>query len=191
MNAHDDAALVAACLDGDNSAFEVLVGRYHRPIYNLALRMLKDPDEAADIAQTAFVKAYEKLNTYDSRHQFFSWLYRIAINESINQTKRAKRLDEYESGVTAVFQKTPSDEYRVDELAGQIGEAILLLKVDYRMVIVLKHYHDFSYQEMGDMLGIPEKTLALPLPKLYQQPTVSLEPDRQPCLLLFCSNRCR
>lgn len=169
MNGRDDAALVAACLDGENSAFETLVRRYHKPIYNLALRMLRDPDEAADIAQTAFVKAYEKLDTYNSQHQFFSWLYRIAINESINQTKRAKRLDEYESGVTAVFQRTPSDEYHTDELAGQIGEAILLLKVDYRMVIVLKHYHDFSYQEMGEVLDIPEKTVKSRLFSARQQ----------------------
>ena len=159
MNARADSALVADCLGGDNSAFETLVRRYHSPIYNLALRMLKDPDDASDVTQTVFVKAYEKLSTYDSRHQFFSWVYRIAVNESINQSKRAKRHEEYESGVTAVFKRTPSDEYRVDELADEIGQAILMLKVDYRMVIVLKHYHDFSYQEMSEILAIPEKTV--------------------------------
>jgi len=169
MDARDDAALVADCLGGDKGAFEHLVRRYNKPIYNLALRMLKDPDDAADIAQTVFVKAYEKLDTYDSRRQFFSWIYRIAVNESINHTKKAKRLDEYESGVTAVFRQTPSDEYRTDELAGQIGEAIRLLKLDYRMVIVLKHYHDFSYQEMGEILDIPEKTVKSRLFSARQQ----------------------
>jgi len=169
MNARDDATLVADCLGGDNSAFETLMRRYHRPIYNLALRMLRDPDDAADITQTVFVKAYEKLESYDSRRRFFSWIYRIALNESINETKKSKRLDQYESGVTAVYKQTPSDEFRTDELAGQIGEAICLLKVDYRMVIVLKHYHDFSYQEMGEILDIPEKTVKSRLFSARQQ----------------------
>jgi len=169
MNARDDAVLVADCLSGDNSAFEVLVGKYHRPIYNLALRMLKDPDDAADITQTAFIKAYEKLDTYNPRHQFFSWIYRIAINESINYSKRVKRLEEYESGVSAARETTPADEYGTDELADEIAEAILFLKVDYRMVIVLRHYHDFSYDEMSEILDIPEKTVKSRLFSARQQ----------------------
>jgi RNA polymerase sigma-70 factor (ECF subfamily) len=169
MNARDDAALVAQCLDGDNRAFETLVRKYHRPVYNVALRMLKDPDAADDITQTVFVKAYEKLDSYNPSHQFFSWIYRIAINESINQSKKAKRLEEYESGVSAARETTPADEYGDDELAEEIAQAIQMLKVDYRMVIVLRHYHDFSYDEMGEILDIPAKTVKSRLFSARQQ----------------------
>lgn len=154
-----DAELVRECLEGDPRAFETLVRHYQQPIYNLALRMLKDPEDASDVTQTVFVKAYEKLSTYNPAHQFFSWIYRIGINESINLSKRAKRLDEYESGVSASLRETPEDQFGDEVLSEAIGDAISLLKVDYRMVLVLKHYHDYSYQEMGEVLGIPEKTV--------------------------------
>lgn len=159
MSERTDAELVAACLAGDNRSFETLVRKYQKPIYNLARRMVRAPEDAEDIVQTVFVKAYEKLDSYKPSHQFFSWIYRIAINESINFAKKRKRLDEYESGVSGSTEETPEDEFKVDDLGEKIGEAILMLKVDYRMVIVLKHYHDYSYQEMSEVLGIPEKTV--------------------------------
>jgi RNA polymerase sigma-70 factor (ECF subfamily) len=159
MKAQNDAALVRECLSGNNRAFETLVRKYQQPIYNLALRMVKDTEDAMDIVQTVFVKAYEKLASYDPSHQFFSWIYRIAVNESINFSKRQKRLDEYESGVTAVHSYTPEMDYRQGELSEHVEEAISKLKMDYRMVIVLKHYHDFSYQEISEVLAIPEKTV--------------------------------
>lgn len=159
MNERTDADLVQASLAGEDRAFEMLVRKYQTPVYNLALRMVKEPQDAEDITQTVFVKAYEKLDTYKPSHQFFSWIYRIAINESINFSKKRKRLDEYESGISGRREETPEDEFNADDLSEVIGEAIMMLKVDYRMVIVLRHFHDYSYQEMSDVLGIPEKTV--------------------------------
>lgn len=159
MTTRADAELVRACRAGDPQAFETLVHKYERPIYNLALRMLKDRDDAMDITQTAFVKAYEKLASFDDRHGFFSWIYRIAINESINFSKRLKRRDEYESGVTATLAPTQESDRRAGALSAEIEQAIEKLKVDYRMVIVLKHFQDFSYDEIAQVLHIPEKTV--------------------------------
>ena len=159
MTARNDADLVAECIGGSNPAFETLMRKYYRPVYNVALRMLKEPTDAEDIAQTVFIKAYEKLDTYNPRHQFFSWIYRIAINESINASKKTKRLDEYESGVSAALKETQVENVGQDELAEALDGAITLLTVDYRMVIVLRHYHDFTYEEMGEILDIPEKTV--------------------------------
>lgn len=159
MTDHADADLVRECLAGEPRAFETLVHKYEKPIFNLALRMLKDRDDAMDVAQTVFVKAYEKLDSYDDKHGFFSWVYRIAINESINFKKRSKRQDEYESGVTAALAPTQEADRHADALSDEIERAIEMLKVDYRMVIVLKHFQDFSYEEMAEVLQIPEKTV--------------------------------
>lgn len=158
MTADNDANLVADCLNGNSRAFEVLVDKYERPIFNLALRMVKDYEDATDVAQTVFVKAYENLGSYNPAHQFFSWIYRIAVNESINFSKKRKAHEEYESGVVPSFRGgTPEDAAGNAELVDQVGDAIRRLKTDYRMVIVLKHYHDFSYQEIAEILDIPEK----------------------------------
>jgi RNA polymerase sigma-70 factor, ECF subfamily len=169
MNAHADAELVRECLAGSQKAFEMLVRKYEKPIYNVALRMLRDPDDAMDVAQTVFVKTYEKLGQFNEKHGFFSWIYRIAINESINFSKRARRHDEYESGVTAALAPTQEEQYSTGALGEEIDRAIEMLKLDYRMVIVLKHFHDFSYQEMAEILGIPEKTVKSRLFSARQQ----------------------
>lgn len=177
MNERTDAELVRACLGGENKAYEELVTKYQKPIYNLALRMVGAPEDAEDIAQTVFVKAYEKLDTYRESHQFFSWIYRIAVNESINFSKKRKRLEEYESGISGSREVTPEDEFGSDDLSDRIGRAIMMLKLDYRMVIVLKHYHDYSYEEMSDVLGIEEKTVKSRLFSARQQLKEILESE--------------
>lgn len=159
MPSPNDADLVERSLSGDKAAFETLVRRHEKPIYNLALRIVRDPEDAADIAQSVFVKAYEKLDTYDPSHKFFSWVYRIALNESLNFARRKATTEEYESGVSAIEEFTPEQNYKEGELAHKIGAAISKLKTDHRMVLVLRHYHDFSYQEMSEVLQIPEKTV--------------------------------
>ncbi|MDH5626767.1 MAG: sigma-70 family RNA polymerase sigma factor [Candidatus Krumholzibacteria bacterium] len=159
MKAHTDAELVRECLSGNQRAFETLVRKYEKPIYNVALRILKDPDDAMDISQTVFVKAYEKLESFDEKREFFSWIYRIAINESINASKKTRRQDEYESGVTAALPPTQEEQRNAEILSEEIERAIEVLTLDYRMVIVLRHFHDFSYQEIAEILDIPEKTV--------------------------------
>ena len=84
MKTEDDQTLVVRCRNGDRAAFGALVVRYQKPVYNAALRMLRDPEDARDVTQTTFLKAFARLEDFDPRFKFFSWLYRIAINESIN-----------------------------------------------------------------------------------------------------------
>ncbi len=177
MEAQNDAILVAECLKGDNKAFETIVRKYEKPLYNLALRMVRDPEDAADITQTVFVKAYEKLDSYNPAHQFFSWVYRMAVNESINFCKRKKRMDAYESGITSVVKATPERDFRAAELSEFIGDAISRLKMDYRLVLVLKHYHDFSYHEIGEVVQIDEKTVKSRLYTARQQLKEILEKE--------------
>ena len=84
MKEDDDRTLVRRCRQGDQAAFGQLVTRYQRPVFNAALRLLREPEEAKDVAQTTFLKAFEHLADYDPRFKFYSWLYRIAVNESLD-----------------------------------------------------------------------------------------------------------
>ena len=166
---HADAALVRECLAGDSRAFDTLVRKYQKPLYHLALRMVRDRDDAMDIVQSVFVKVYQKLGSYDERHGFFSWVYRITINDSINFVNRSKRNEEYQGGESVTLAPAQEAAPNAAALSQEIEAAIAVLKLDYRMVIVLKHYHDFSYQKMAAVLGIPEKTVKSRLFSARQQ----------------------
>jgi RNA polymerase sigma-70 factor (ECF subfamily) len=158
MHRDADAKLVQDCQNGDLHAFEVLIGKYERPVYNAALRMLGNTDDAADVTQTAFMKAFEKLDKYNPEYRFYSWIYRIVINESIdvlNQRKRSIELDETRlSGG-----RTPEGDTRDFELSAVMQEALMTVSADYRTVIVLKHFMELSYREISETLEIPEKTV--------------------------------
>ena len=83
MSEAEDRELVEKCCDGDRAAFTELVDRYQKTVFNTALRIVGDPEEAEDVAQSAFLKAYEKLDSYKPQYRFFSWIYRITVNESL------------------------------------------------------------------------------------------------------------
>jgi RNA polymerase sigma-70 factor (ECF subfamily) len=153
-----DRGLVRECLDGRREAYGTLVGRYEKLMYNIALRMSGDRDDARDIVQSAFVKAYRKLDTFDPRYRFFSWIYRIVINEALNLIDRRKRLTPVESDLPWPH-RNPEEDFGSSELAERVQEAITLLSPDYRQVVLLRHYADLSYRDIGETLGIPEKTV--------------------------------
>lgn len=158
MDEDGDAALVMRCRGGDQRAFAALVVRYEKPVYNAALRMLRNPEDARDVAQTVFLKAYEHLGDYDPNHRFYSWIYRIALNESINALHRRTRLEPI-SGEEVDGEPDPEETLGRQQLGRGIEGALMALKPEYRSVIVLKHLLDCSYEEMGEMLGLPEKTV--------------------------------
>jgi len=153
-NDHD---LVARCLAGETAAFEPIVERYQRVLFTVALRMLGDRAEAADATQNAFVSAYRKLGTFDPQRRFFSWLYRILVNECLND-RRARHPHEPLSPQLAAT-GTPADLFEASERRRSVQAAVLSLPPDYREVIVLRHFTGLSYEEIGDALGIPAKTV--------------------------------
>lgn len=152
MDDTGDAAAVARCLAGEQDAYEVLVRRYQRGLFNVALRMLGNYEDARDAAQNAFVKAYEHLNTFDPEQRFFAWLYRILKNECLN-VLRARR------PTTTVSMDLPAghggDPVERRERQQAIQSALLMLSTDYREVVVLRHFTDLSYEEIAATLGIP------------------------------------
>lgn len=159
MDVNVDAARVRDCLAGDPRAFAALVEQYEKPVYNVALRMLRNPEDARDIAQTVFLKAWQNLSSYDPRYKFYSWIYRMAINESLNVLRSRGRGDE------PVDERLPSEDGGPDDLlAGDQGrEAVLAavrrLKPEYRAVIVLRYFADLAYEDVGEALELDPKTV--------------------------------
>jgi RNA polymerase sigma-70 factor (ECF subfamily) len=158
MDDGDDVQLVGRCLAGDGEAFRPLVERYQRVVFNLALRMLGDPEEARDVAQTAFVKVYENLGRYDPRFRFFSWVYRIALNECLNARDRRRRHAPLDPGLAAGHDH-PDDGVRHREVGEQVRGALMRLPRAYREVVVLRHFAELTYAEMSAVLRVPEKTV--------------------------------
>jgi RNA polymerase sigma-70 factor, ECF subfamily len=153
MSDRKDEDLVRSCLHGDQRAFAEVVSRYQKPLFNLALRMTADPDDAKDVVQAAFVKAYEKLATYQHQYHFFSWLYRIAINESINFLRQRKRF-------TPLREEILPDElqgektFQDPDVAEYLQIALMRIKLEYRTVIILRHFQELSYEEIAYILNL-------------------------------------
>jgi RNA polymerase sigma-70 factor (ECF subfamily) len=153
-----DQVLIKRCQQGDRRALEELLEQYQRPIYNAAFRMLGNQEDASDITQSVFLKAFEHLDRYNPKYKFFSWIYRIAINESINQINRGKReqaLDETQPSAA----RGPAEQTESDATSRRVQEALMTLQEDYRVVIVLRHFSELSYREMSEVLHIPEITV--------------------------------
>jgi RNA polymerase sigma-70 factor (ECF subfamily) len=157
MSDGDDVQLVRRCLRGDTEAYEVLVRRYERVVFNVAYRMVGRYEDARDVAQTAFAKAYEKLGTYDPQYRFFSWLYRIAMNESLNLLQRRRSYQPLDA--TLADSTSPQEEVVARERSQLVQRALMSLSPDYREVIVLRHYLELSYREISAQLELPEKTV--------------------------------
>ncbi len=153
-----DAELVTRCLKGDETGFVEIIDRYLKVILNIAYRMGHRIEDAEDIAQGVFIKVYENLDRYNPRYKFFSWLYRIAVNESINALKKQQgtiTLDPQQENNA----RTPDEQYDFEAKNNAIHLAIAKLKNEYRIIIILKHLQELSYAEIAEILEIPEKTV--------------------------------
>jgi len=156
MTENDDNILIEGCLNGDMKAFESLIDKYQKTILNIVYRMTDNYDDAEDITQSVFIKVYEKLNKFNSKYKFFSWLYRIALNESLNYLKQKKRLTEFDADFMT-HGKTPEEEYDDMDLSQRIQDALMHIDPEHRILIVLKHLEEFSYQEISYILDISEQ----------------------------------
>jgi RNA polymerase sigma-70 factor (ECF subfamily) len=158
MTEQSDEDLVRQCRSGEIKSFDLLIERHQRTIFNLALRMVRNSDDAADVSQSVFVKAYENLERFDPQFKFFSWLYRIAVNESLNALEQKKRFEGLEGNDLAADTADEKDDDTVRE-ERRIQDGLMMLSVDQRAVIVLKHMQGLSYREIAQILDLPEKTI--------------------------------
>jgi len=153
-----DSSLVIETLNGDREAFGRLVEKYERRIFNLALRICGDYEDAMDVTQTVFVRAFDRLETFDPSRKFFSWLYRMGVNESLNQVKRQSRIVHVEFDRPS-HAPGPEQQLIRKESNGLVQTALKRLGDDLRVAIILRHFVDLSYSQMAEVLGIQEKTV--------------------------------
>ncbi|MES3003171.1 MAG: sigma-70 family RNA polymerase sigma factor [Pseudomonadota bacterium] len=171
-----DIELVDKCTAGDRKAFEHLVIRYQGPIYNAAFRITGNEQDACDVAQTVFMKVAQKLDEYDRNLKFFSWIFRISVNEAINLVERRRpedSLDDDDDSAGARHHE-PDAAYERRQIAERIQRALRQLKPQDRTVITLRHFSECSYQEMSEILVVEEKTVRSRLYEARQRLAVCL-----------------
>jgi len=158
MTDDTDAALIVRCRNGDRIAFDALLTRYERQVFSAAFRILHNREDAIDVTQTAFLRAYEHFDRYDAGQRFDSWVYRIAVNEALDLV-RARRPSESLADDALDEQPGPEETAAHDQDDALMQVALMQLKVEYRVVIVLKHLQGCAYEEIAGILECPVKTV--------------------------------
>ena len=161
MDNESDQALLERYRNGDRAAFTELVVRYQRPLYNAAFWVLRSVEDANDITQIVFLKVAEQLDDYDPQYKFFSWIYRIAVNESLNLLRRNKREEALDDDVDlpGSERNNPESQFGEAEVSRRIRSALMSLPTNDRIVLSLRHFSECSYQEIGQILDLDEKTV--------------------------------
>lgn len=161
----DDASLIAATLAGDTAAFGRLVGTYQDRLYNSLLRVLGSAEDAADIAQDAFVQAYTKLDTFRGSSAFYTWLYRIAFNLAMSHARRERKTASLD-GMKSLIGEEPMDGQPTaeagvleQERAELVHAALAELSLDYRQILVLREIDGCRYDEIAEILDLPVGTV--------------------------------
>lgn len=154
-----DEALVRDALRGDADAFEGLVLRYQRVVFNAAWRLVGNTDDARDVCQNVFLKAYQGLGSFDFAHAFHSWLYRIALNEALNHNRMRRETGALDEVEPPSSDPAPDEGYARGELRTRLESVLAELSEDYRAVVVLKHIAGCSYEEIEAITGVPVKTV--------------------------------
>jgi RNA polymerase sigma-70 factor (ECF subfamily) len=152
-----DRAIVRRYLDGDQAAAGELVDRYQRPLYNVALRMLGNVQDAEDVTQVVFGNVFTSLETYDPRFRFFSWVYRMAVNESLNALKRRREMVTLDDHLAIPARGAAVDD--AVEVEERVRVALLRLKEEDRSLLVLRHFSSLSYEEIAAVLDVPTRTV--------------------------------
>ena len=158
--------LIQRAQKGDQEAFAALVSEHQRYVYNLALRVLKNEEEALDLAQETFVRAWAALPNFRGQSRFRTWLYRIVTNLCYNRLPSLRRsLNELGDDVIAVLPETrvafdnPAENLEFRELLFNLHRAIDQLDDNYRLLITLRYQNGLSYEEIATMLNLPLGTV--------------------------------
>lgn len=152
----DDASLVAASVAGDRAAFDVIVERHRRAVYQVCYRFVSNHEDASDLSQEAFVRAWRGLKNFKGQSALSTWLYRIAVNVCLNRVSAKLPVTEpIESG--EAFEDTRTEDARAtlmrEERAMAVRAAIAGLPKKQRATLILRTYHDLSHQQIADVLG--------------------------------------
>ena len=165
-----DKQLVARVQKGDKRAFDMLVLKYQYKVHAIISRYIKDFDEVNDVSQEAFIKAYRALAKFRGESQFYTWLYRIAVNTAKNYLVARNRrppasdvdaadADYYEGGDRLRDIASPENLLYRDELEAVVDSAIKDLPEDLRTAVTLREFEGLSYEEIAEVMGCPVGTV--------------------------------
>ncbi len=150
----EDADLVRLCQNGDMAAFEQLFYRHQDRVYNVAYKMMAHQEDALDLTQEIFLKAYQKMGKFKFRSAFSTWLYRLAVNMCIDELRKRKSANtvSLKEAVLEADANTPEDDAISGDQERQIWEAINSLKKKERAIIILRDMEGLSYKEIAEVL---------------------------------------
>lgn len=169
----EDEELVASAKMGDPRAFEELVERYKQKAYRIAFDFARDRDEAKDLSQEAFLKAFTHLKNFDGRASFYTWFYRILVNVCLDYRRRRKRTPTEEFGESMENQAEPShpaatqtspDQHAIaSQISQRVGVALAALPVKQRTAFILRNHQGMSIREIAEMMQTAEGTVKVHL----------------------------
>jgi RNA polymerase sigma-70 factor (ECF subfamily) len=160
----DEQTLIQRAQKGDTDAFAALVDEHQRYVYNLALRVVKDENEALDLTQETLVRAWTALPNFKGQSQFRTWLYRIVTNLCYNRLPNLRRSlndlgDDVMEDIPEPNFSNPAHEFEANESRRHLHEAIGLLDSNYQLLITLRYQNELSYEEIASTLNLPLGTV--------------------------------
>lgn len=187
----EDRQLIERCRSGDREAFDELVRRYERQAYNLAYRLSGNYDDASDVVVEAFVRVFQGLHTFRGEANFGTWLHRVVVNTFLDMRKRSKgrqnvsleeQLELEGDTLTRQIEDTgpgPEELVEKEEREEILQRAIAQLSPERRILIVLYHFENLSYEEIARMLSLPVGTVKSRLNRARLALREILEPSRE------------
>jgi RNA polymerase sigma-70 factor (ECF subfamily) len=164
----DDHRLIAECLQGQSAAFGELVHRYQGRLYNTVFRLVGNAEDAQDVVQEAFLSAYQSLGSFKGDSQFFTWIYRIAINAAISLKRKQKSTVSIDAGgpegatidpLDASECSQPGHALEVAEEEQQLQDALTKLSPEHRTVLIMKEIEGHKYETIAEILEVPIGTI--------------------------------
>ena len=188
MDSWDDRRLIAESLRGQTAAYGVLVRRYQDRLFNTVYRLLDSPEDAQDVVQESFISAYQSLASFKGDSQFFTWLYRIAMNAAISLRRRKRATVSLDTGSKHDIVIDPLDQSRDNqpgdamerrEEESKLQSALSRLSAEHRTVIVLKDIDDMRYEDIAEVLDVPIGTVRSRLHRARLELRELLEKDEK------------
>ncbi|WP_282940880.1 sigma-70 family RNA polymerase sigma factor [Paenibacillus sp. RC67] len=170
MHERSEQELIEQLRRGNLEAYSPLIEKYKGRIYGLMYRMVGHAQDAQDLAQEAFIKAYSRIDSFQDNTHFSSWLFRIASNHCLDELRRRKRAPQITSEeVRMIESKTPESIYLEKERITVLQDQIMALDEDYRMVVLLRYVEGLSYKEIGEVLSLPVTTVQMRLYRAHNR----------------------
>jgi RNA polymerase sigma-70 factor, ECF subfamily len=155
MNTPTDRDLILRARRGDAKAYGELVTRHQTGVFNVCYRILHARSDAEDLTQETFIRAYDRLHTFDLEREFSPWIRRVAANLCLNYLESQKPLAKIDEERDEDKTQSPDEQVEAKERSEQIRAALASLSPHYRVVVELRHYQDLSYEEIAKELNLP------------------------------------